>query len=353
MSIPFDNLSSITMGNHRFSSLKHRTKCARRRGWNCEGAGGTDRRHWDVPMVIVGFFSGWCFVEIWFFFCKYIKFATWCHLRFLEITRMHSECLDLAQTFEAVVPLQETAVVRGPKFMPFQYPSYETYESYLLIDIIYLTDHVSILQQMTMLALMVSILAGHRYLENQEMVLILPNSLSFLVLLVLSREWMGIGEWDDYGSFSHSLRLAPVSYWQTVFLVMWLISNLFHELQRPVWTPHMWTINLIAATLMRKWLAVAGGRVPSTSDRMLGVTCLVCLEPEAAHLGPETIQNTPNILHCYIACFFFPRICGDFASGKRWTSHSGGGLAACSGFLSPSPWPWSVKSFGRGYMELS
>ena len=151
-------------------------------------------------MVIFGFFSGWCFVEIWWN-TVYVKIATWCHLQFLEIPRMHSECLDLAQTFEAVVPLQETAAVRVPKFMPVQYPSYETYEtyeSYLLIYIIYLTDHVSILQQMTMLALIVSILAGRRYLENQEMVLILPNSLSFLVLLVLSREWMGMGEWDDY-----------------------------------------------------------------------------------------------------------------------------------------------------------
>ena len=124
-------------------------------------------------------------------------------------------------------------------------------------------------------------------------------------------------EWllSDYGSFSHPLGLAPVSYWQIVFLVMWLISNLFHELQRPVWTPHMWTINLIAATLMRKWLAVAGGRVPSTSDRMLGVTCLVCLEPEATfgsgnhpkHFETKAwfVHVCPNILHCYIAGFFF------------------------------------------------
>ena len=169
---------------------------------------------------------------------------------------------------------------------------------------------------------------------------------------------------SDYGSFSHPLGLAPVSYWQIVFLVMWLISNLFHELQRPVWTPHMWTINLIAATLMRKWLAVAGGRVPSTSDRMLGVTCLVCLEPEATfgsgnhpkHFETKAwfVHVCPNILHCYIAGFFFPRISGDFASGKRFNLTPGLGLAACSGFLSPSPWLWSVKSFGRlGYMELS
>ena len=66
---------------------------------------------------------------------------------------------------------------------------------------------------------------------------------------------------------------------------------------------------------MRKWLAVAGGRVPSTSDRMLGVTCLVCLEPEATfgsgnhpkHFETKAwfVHVCPNILHCYIAGFFF------------------------------------------------